>query len=392
MNRLESPSKDLLLEDYRYLADSFWKNEQTGETRVNLFIGLVTLVVGALVGLMTYDNGPDGETLRPVVIVAFAALFVLGIITLARMLTRNENTDRYKRGLDTIRQTFKDHFDGDHVLLHYYPIEGPGPDKKDSDDHGARKGKTAALKDWLQQSKKEIKLRKFGGLAHTVAAINSLMVAGIAGAFVYPLADTPPDPCTAPAGGHVPTLIETYCAAVIAFAFAFVIQLLYVALRGTRAKKALREGAITHSGGVVYKVENGTAKYLLVRPTDRSDEWVLPKGHVRRGEGHGEAALREVREETGIFARLICLIDRVEFEVETRKDGETETEHVRAKFYLMQEMSDSKKRQDGGPEEVGPREQDWFSADEALQELSYPESKHVLQAAERKRIALYADK
>jgi hypothetical protein len=38
-----SDAKELLLEDYRYLAESFWKNEQTGETRVNWFVGVVTL-------------------------------------------------------------------------------------------------------------------------------------------------------------------------------------------------------------------------------------------------------------------------------------------------------------------------------------------------------------
>jgi hypothetical protein len=39
-------AKELLLQDYRYLSESFWKNRQTGETYVNLFVGFVTLVVG----------------------------------------------------------------------------------------------------------------------------------------------------------------------------------------------------------------------------------------------------------------------------------------------------------------------------------------------------------
>jgi len=40
--------KDLLLKDYDYLSESFWKNEQVGETRVNFYIGFVTFVLGAL--------------------------------------------------------------------------------------------------------------------------------------------------------------------------------------------------------------------------------------------------------------------------------------------------------------------------------------------------------
>jgi hypothetical protein len=35
-DKSKAEAKELLLEDYRYLADSFWKNEQTGETRAAL--------------------------------------------------------------------------------------------------------------------------------------------------------------------------------------------------------------------------------------------------------------------------------------------------------------------------------------------------------------------
>ncbi len=34
-------AKDLLIEDYRYLSESFLENEQMAKTRVNLFFGLV---------------------------------------------------------------------------------------------------------------------------------------------------------------------------------------------------------------------------------------------------------------------------------------------------------------------------------------------------------------
>lgn len=38
---------------------------------------------------------------------------------------------------------------------------------------------------------------------------------------------------------------------------------------------------------------------LVVRRADR-DEWVLPKGHLERGERPEAAAIREIREETGL--------------------------------------------------------------------------------------------
>lgn len=52
------------------------------------------------------------------------------------------------------------------------------------------------------------------------------------------------------------------------------------------------------SGGVVTRRTNGTVHLLLIR--DPYDKWGLPKGHVEEGESALEAALREVREETGL--------------------------------------------------------------------------------------------
>src|SRR5688572_18006684 len=48
--------KELLLADYATLADALWKNEQSGETRVNWFIGLSTAAAGGLIGLTTAEH------------------------------------------------------------------------------------------------------------------------------------------------------------------------------------------------------------------------------------------------------------------------------------------------------------------------------------------------
>ena len=55
-------------------------------------------------------------------------------------------------------------------------------------------------------------------------------------------------------------------------------------------------------------------RVLLVRP--RSGRWQLPGGRLERGESPRRAALREVREETGLRARLGRLLG-----VYPRKDG-----------------------------------------------------------------------
>lgn len=53
------------------------------------------------------------------------------------------------------------------------------------------------------------------------------------------------------------------------------------------------------AGGVVAN-EHGELLMILLR-----ERYDLPKGHVERGEQSSEAALREVREETGIVAKLV---------------------------------------------------------------------------------------
>ena len=59
---------------------------------------------------------------------------------------------------------------------------------------------------------------------------------------------------------------------------------------------------------------SGEDEVLLIRrgKPPREGEWSLPGGRIERGEGVREAALRELREETGVEARLVGLIDVVD--------------------------------------------------------------------------------
>lgn len=65
--------------------------------------------------------------------------------------------------------------------------------------------------------------------------------------------------------------------------------------RGGPAKQA--------AGGLVLRLRGGHTELLLVHRC-RQDDWSLPKGAVQPGETAAEAALREVREETGLRCRL----------------------------------------------------------------------------------------
>lgn len=54
----------------------------------------------------------------------------------------------------------------------------------------------------------------------------------------------------------------------------------------------------TSAGGIVIRRTGGQAFILLIRDGHRN--WGFPKGHIERGEAPAAAAIREVREETGI--------------------------------------------------------------------------------------------
>jgi 8-oxo-dGTP pyrophosphatase MutT (NUDIX family) len=61
------------------------------------------------------------------------------------------------------------------------------------------------------------------------------------------------------------------------------------------------------AGGIVYKKEGGKTLYLIVQPLSKT-WWGFPKGRVGdkvRNETKEVAAVREVKEETGITAKIV---------------------------------------------------------------------------------------
>ena len=146
MDNQQSYEKFLIAE-YKHFSDSFWRNEEIGEKRLNFFITLVTAVITALVVLAT----KKGSTLFEVFEIAryaLIALLFLGIVTLLRMLRRNRVTDEYKKAMDSIRCHFRDL---DVRFKSYKPFD---------------KGKKRKL--------------GTGGLVEFIAIVNSLIFAAIA--------------------------------------------------------------------------------------------------------------------------------------------------------------------------------------------------------------------
>ncbi|MEX2016148.1 MAG: hypothetical protein WD873_05875, partial [Candidatus Hydrogenedentales bacterium] len=71
-------------------------NEQTGETRVNWFIGIVAAVLGGLATLATSDPEPQIPSVATVFTAALVSLLAFGGVTLLRLIKRNEVTDGIK--------------------------------------------------------------------------------------------------------------------------------------------------------------------------------------------------------------------------------------------------------------------------------------------------------
>ena len=375
----------LLLADHAHFSNMLTHNEQSGETRVNWFIGIVTATMGGLLALIVKYQESKQTLLDPALLFAilFAAvcgLLAFGIITLMRMMMRNSSTDRQKRSLDQVRQMFKDYFDPEDLLLGYHPLRNPenkkrkkpGDKKKKVKNKRIKEGvvnaRSAVLRAFLRKLRKEWKkgtLRKLGGLAHTVAAINSVLVSSLFGLTVYAVHRFKGWPAL-PEPNWWP-LTKWAIGISIVCILSFAVQWLWIIYREMKERTKNHRGDCTHAGGVVYDPTGGPVKYLLVRPEDHDaneDIWVLPKGKIEEGELHQQTALREVREETGVHAQIVDQLDQVEFKVSQQV--------VRAKFYLMEKRFEDDSK---------PRKTKWEQYVEAYKLLTHPESKQLLESA-----------
>jgi 8-oxo-dGTP pyrophosphatase MutT (NUDIX family) len=75
------------------------------------------------------------------------------------------------------------------------------------------------------------------------------------------------------------------------------------------------------SGGVLIRRIRGVPHLAAIRPQGKpAGTWALPKGNLDEGETPAEAALREVREETGVHGRLVEKLGDTKYTY-TRRDG-----------------------------------------------------------------------
>lgn len=129
----------------------------------------------------------------------------------------------------------------------------------------------------------------------------------------------------------------------------------------------------SHAGGVVFRGRGGAAKYLLVEAKNDHEQWVLPKGHIEQGESPGEAAVREVLEETGVWARIVRDLRITSWSV----DGQA----IETRFFLM-EAKGRGLRADRDRD----REKKWLSLQEAVKKVKHEETRKLLKDADQVRL------
>jgi 8-oxo-dGTP pyrophosphatase MutT (NUDIX family) len=122
---------------------------------------------------------------------------------------------------------------------------------------------------------------------------------------------------------------------------------------------------VAQAGGVVVRLDGAEPRYLVTTAKHNPDHWLFPKGHIEKDESAPDAAVREVREETGVEAEVLKPCGSSEFQFQNKI--------IHVSFYLLRYL------RSGSPSES--RSVKWCTLQQALDLLSFADTKRIILEA-----------
>ena len=132
---------------------------------------------------------------------------------------------------------------------------------------------------------------------------------------------------------------------------------------------------LNSAGGVIFRKTVSGFEAALIATKGRAI-WTLPKGIIDKGEQPEAAAIREIREETGLSGKIVSPIDTKSYWFYMKNENIKYRKTV--VYFLVEYVS-------GAIGNACPEvdEAQWFSMDDAMKKLSYKSDREVfLKAAE----------
>lgn len=131
------------------------------------------------------------------------------------------------------------------------------------------------------------------------------------------------------------------------------------------------------AGGVVYRIAGTSGPEVALVKVGPKGRWQLPKGIVDDGEAPEETAIREVREEAGVDARLVAPIEVIEYwYVGNDRGGDRVRFHKFVHFFLLEYLEGDVADHDFEVEEAR-----WIALEDAADKLAFESERKTMRRA-----------
>lgn len=129
------------------------------------------------------------------------------------------------------------------------------------------------------------------------------------------------------------------------------------------------------AGGVAFK-RRGARIYVALISVGEQARWQLPKGLVGKNESNEAAAMREVREETGLETEMVAALDTVEYWYFSGAGTRRVRFHKFVHFFLLRYKSGKTSDHDAEVNEAR-----WVEITKAEEMLAFASEKKVVARA-----------